>query len=222
VLYGRREIGNVDPFVLIRKVTGTRVISLAGRGWSVSAVDWSRRRAYVEPAETRGEARWISVAQPQSYVLVDAQRRVLIGAEPAGTRLSQRAQEQLPKVRAECADRVDHDHTLVRAEGARTRWWTWAGGVGDFVLIYVGQAAAAGQMNSGPSSAIQQGPARSRINTWTTIAASALWCASASLDRILYSKPSGPAAQDSRTTAHHRELPGYGSQRIISRILSGN
>ena len=144
VLYGRREIGNVDPFVLIRKVTGTRVISLAGRGWSVSAVDWSRRRAYVEPAETKGEARWISVAQPQSYVLVDAQRRVLIGAEPAGTRLSQRAQEQLPKVRAECADRVDHDHTLVRAEGARTRWWTWAGGVGDYVLIYVGQAAAAG------------------------------------------------------------------------------
>ena len=55
VLYGRREIGNVDPFVLIRKVTGTRVISLAGRGWSVSAVDWSRRRAYVEPAETKGK-----------------------------------------------------------------------------------------------------------------------------------------------------------------------
>jgi ATP-dependent Lhr-like helicase len=93
VLYGRREIGAVDPFVLIRKVTGQRVIALAGRGWSVSAVDWSRRRTYVEPAETRGEARWLSVAQPQSYAFVDAQRRVLLDAKPAGTRFSQRAQE---------------------------------------------------------------------------------------------------------------------------------
>jgi ATP-dependent helicase Lhr and Lhr-like helicase len=134
VLHGRREIGTVDPFVLIRKVAGPRVISLAGRGWSVSAVDWSRRRAYVEPAETRGDARWISVAQPQSYAFVDAQRRVLLGHEPTATRLSRRAQEQLPKVRAEYADRVDHDHTLLRAEGARTRWWTWAGGRGNAIL----------------------------------------------------------------------------------------
>jgi ATP-dependent Lhr-like helicase len=59
---------------------------------------------------------------------------VLTGAQPAGTRLSQRAQEQLPKVRVEYADRVDGDHTLVRAEGARTRWWTWAGGRANAIL----------------------------------------------------------------------------------------
>lgn len=37
----------------------------------------------MEAADTAGAARWISVGQPQTYELVDAQRRVLLGAEPA-------------------------------------------------------------------------------------------------------------------------------------------
>jgi ATP-dependent Lhr-like helicase len=128
VLQGRREIGTVDPFVLIRKVNGPRVIALGGRGWLVSAVDWSRRKAYVEPTEARGDARWISVAHPQNFALVDAQRRILLGVEPAGTRLSRRAHDHLHRVRSEWSDRVDNNHTLIRTDGARTRWWTWAGG----------------------------------------------------------------------------------------------
>jgi ATP-dependent Lhr-like helicase len=134
VLHGRREIGTVDPFVLIRKVNGPRVIALAGRGWLVSAVDWPRRKAYVEPTEARGDARWISVAQPQTFALVDAQRRILLGAEPSGTRLGRRAQEQLLRVRSEWADRVDNNHILIRTDGARTRWWTWAGARANAIL----------------------------------------------------------------------------------------
>jgi ATP-dependent Lhr-like helicase len=134
VLHGRSEIGTVDPFVLVRKVNGPRVVSLAGRGWSVTAVDWSRRKAYVEPTETRGSARWISVAQPQAFPLVDAQRRILLGEEPRGDRLSARARKHLPAVRADYAKRVDNDHTLVLTEGGRTRWWTWAGGRANTIL----------------------------------------------------------------------------------------
>jgi ATP-dependent Lhr-like helicase len=134
VVHGRHEIGTVDPFVLIRKVAGPRRIALAGRSWTVSAIDWSRRRTYVEPAESGGAARWISVGQPQSYAFVDAQRRVLLGADPTGATLSRRAREQLTRARREWADRVDRDHTMIRTDGSRTRWWTWAGGRANAIL----------------------------------------------------------------------------------------
>lgn len=135
VIHGRSEIGRVDPFVLIRKVAGPRVLALAGRGWLVNAVDWSRRRAYVEPADSAGAARWISIGQPQAYELVDGQRRVLLGEMPARRRLSRRASEHLPVVRADYLNRVDADSTLVTSIDARTRWWTWAGGRANAVLV---------------------------------------------------------------------------------------
>ncbi|MFT4164433.1 MAG: DEAD/DEAH box helicase [Microlunatus sp.] len=135
VTHGRTEIGQVDPFVLVRKVAGPRVIALAGRGWLVTAIDWSRRRAYVEAADTGGAARWISVGQPQTYELVDAQRRVLLGTEPSKTLLSKRAKEHLPVVRADYLNRIDRDSTLVVTVDARTRWWTWAGGRANAILV---------------------------------------------------------------------------------------
>lgn len=135
VLHGRREIGTVDPFVLVRKVNGPRVIALAGRGWTVTAIDWSHRTAYVELADVRGAARWISIAQPQSFALVQAQRRVLLGELPRTAELSQRAQQQLPRTWEEFADRADPSCTLVVTEGSRTRWWTWAGARANALLV---------------------------------------------------------------------------------------
>ena len=135
IVHGRTEIGQVDPFVLVRKVTGPRVLALAGRGWLVTAIDWARRRAHVEPADVSGAARWISVGQPQTHEFVDAQRRVLLGALPTRTRLSRRAIEHLPAVHAEYLNRVDADSTLVVTDAGRTRWWTWAGGRANAILV---------------------------------------------------------------------------------------
>ena len=134
VVHGRREIGSVDPFVLVRKVQGARVISLGGRAWSVTAVDWPRRRAYVEPANQHGAARWTSIAQPQRYELVEAQRRVLLGAVPADVELTERATTYLARARDEEDGHVDAGCTLIRTEGSRTRWWTWAGGRANAML----------------------------------------------------------------------------------------
>lgn len=134
VVHGRREIGSVDPFVLVRKVQGPRVIALGGRAWAVTAVDWPRRRAFVEPADRHGAARWTSVAQPQRYELVEAQRRVLLGAQPDSVELTDRALAALGRARDEEAGHVDAGCTLVRTEGSRTRWWTWAGGRANAML----------------------------------------------------------------------------------------
>jgi ATP-dependent Lhr-like helicase len=43
-------------------------------------------------------------------------------------------------VRSDHADRVDPASTLVVHDGSRTRWWTWAGGRANAVLIAALQA----------------------------------------------------------------------------------
>lgn len=134
IVHGRREIGPVDPYVLIRKVEGPRVLALAGQGWLVTTVDWSRRRAYVEPSDVRGAARWVSLSPPASFTLVQAERRVVLGAKPSSATLSARATERLPIARTEHLGRVDDACTVVATVDSRTRWWTWAGGRANAVL----------------------------------------------------------------------------------------
>lgn len=134
VLHGRVEIGTVDPMVLITKVQGPRRLALAGRSWSVTAVDWKRHKAYVEPAEGVGLARWLGTPIPLGRQLVDAMRRVLLGARPDGVVLTKRAQEALAALEIDLAPRVDLDRTVLLHDEDRTRWWTWAGGRANAVL----------------------------------------------------------------------------------------
>lgn len=134
VLHGRTDIGTVDPMVLLVKVQGPRRLALAGRSWTVTAVDWARRRAFVEPAEGVGVARWLGSSAPLRFKLMDAIRRVLLGAHPAGVELSKRAVGRLAWLRDEWGHRVDSDRTVLLHEQATTRWWTWAGGRANAVL----------------------------------------------------------------------------------------
>lgn len=134
VLQGRTEIGTVDPMVLTTTVNGPRRLALAGRTWTVTSVDWPRRRAYVEPAEGVGLARWVGTSAPLSGPLVGAMRRVLLGAEPDGVALTHRAGQRLGELRAELADRVDQERTVVLRDADGCRWWTWAGGRANAVL----------------------------------------------------------------------------------------
>lgn len=145
ILHGRTEIGAVDPMVLTRRVEGPRVLSLAGRSWEVGYIDWKRRRAFVEPSETRGVSRWSGSAQPLSYALTDAMRRVLLGADPPGTVLSRRAVDRLAAVREELAATVTPGATVVAGwDEGQVRWWTWAGARANGLL-----AAALSAVDSG-------------------------------------------------------------------------
>ena len=134
VLHGRTEIGTVDPMVLVAKVNGPRRLALAGRSWTVTAIDWTRRHAHVEPAQGTGIARWTGTSAPLGWRLVDAMRRVLLGALPAGVALSARASERLAELRDQLGDRVDAARTVVLHDADGTRWWTWAGGRANAVL----------------------------------------------------------------------------------------
>ena len=134
VLHGRSEIGTVDPMVLLTKVQGPRRLALAGRSWTVTSVDWDRRRAFVEPSEGVGIARWMGSSSPLSFELVDAMRRALLGADPGGVELSRRALERLEELRSSHSARVNAERTMLLHEAGETRWWTWAGSRANAVL----------------------------------------------------------------------------------------
>jgi ATP-dependent Lhr-like helicase len=128
VLHGRVDIGAVDPMVLTRKVTGPRLISLGGRPWEVTYIDWKRRRAYVEPSPVKAASMWPGAARPLSFALTDAMRRVLLGADPPGVELTRRAVERLAVVREEYRTTVDDRCTVLGVwRNGQHRWWTWAG-----------------------------------------------------------------------------------------------
>ncbi len=135
VFHGREQVGSVDPMLLLRKVSGPRLLTLAGRPWEVTFIDWKRRKAFVEPTK-KGEApRWFSMPQAQSWALADAIRRVLLGADPQGVRLTRRAISRVARVRQELGDRVWADGTVLQEDGGRMRWWTWAGARANAVLV---------------------------------------------------------------------------------------
>lgn len=134
VLNGRIEIGTVDPMALLTKVQGPRRLALAGRSWTVTSVDWNRRKAYVEPAEGAGLARWLGSSAPLPSRLVDAMRRVLLGARPEGVGFTARATSRLSGLADELGNRVSETGTVLLHEAGTTRWWTWAGGRANAVL----------------------------------------------------------------------------------------
>ncbi|MFJ2033729.1 DEAD/DEAH box helicase [Streptosporangium sp. NPDC087985] len=135
VLHGSVEIGRTDPGLLTSPVQGPRLLLLAGRTWKVDWIDWKRRRCFVDPVEgTGGEARWASSAfGGTSFALARAMRDVALGADPP-VRLTRRAVDVLAKVRAELADTVHPEGTVVVREDGDLYWWTWAGHRGNATL----------------------------------------------------------------------------------------
>ena len=144
VLHGRIELGTVDPFVLVRRVEGPRVLALAGRSWQVNYVDWARHRVWVEPSDRPGMGGWFGLGQPSSYAVTDATRRVLLGAEPSGVRQSRRAAARLSTVRDRQAGLAHEAATLVVHDVSGARWWTWAGGRANAVIAAAFDRAAPG------------------------------------------------------------------------------
>ncbi|MFJ6693181.1 DEAD/DEAH box helicase [Streptomyces sp. NPDC091294] len=128
VLAGRTEIGTTDPAVLTEERPGPRRLLLAGRSWQVTFIDWARRRAFVEPVEDGGIAKWQgSEARGLSYDLTRAMRDVLLGTDP-DVRLTRRATAALAELRMDRAPHEVHPAgTLLVREADATRWWTWAG-----------------------------------------------------------------------------------------------
>lgn len=128
VFSGRTEIGRTDPSVLTEQRPGPRRLLLGGRSWQVTFIDWARKRAFVEPVDNGGVAKWTSGGiAGLSYELSRAMREVLLGADPPAS-LTERAKQCLRKWREDQASNIVHPGgSLVSRKGDDVRWWTWAG-----------------------------------------------------------------------------------------------
>ncbi|MFD8670823.1 DEAD/DEAH box helicase [Streptomyces microflavus] len=128
VLAGRTEIGTTDPAVLTEERQGPCRLLLAGRSWQVTFIDWARRRAFVEPVEDGGVAKWQgNETRGLSYALTRSMRDVLLGTDP-DVRLTRRATVMLAELRTDRAPREVHPAgSLLVRDADAARWWTWAG-----------------------------------------------------------------------------------------------
>ena len=104
VLHGRSSIATLDQLTFsidnsmaIQKGRPT-LLTLGGRHWAVTEVDWKRRQVFVKPAQDTGKSRWSGGSQDIGLAFTEAERAVLTG-EMISPRWSRRATEKIGQLR---------------------------------------------------------------------------------------------------------------------------
>lgn len=124
--HGSTEVGYIDPTVLTGE-QDDRLILLAGRSWRVTGVEWSKRTAWLEPANEGGKARWMGSARSLSEEVCQGIRAVLAEGAPASVTLSQRAKVALQVLRDDLSISPGSHFISTRADDTVVRTWTFAG-----------------------------------------------------------------------------------------------
>lgn len=128
VLAGRVEVGTIGRELLTGEVDGPRVLLLGGRSWTVTHIDWERRRCFVEVADGGGKAKWSGTSGGLSFEITRGMRDVLLGVTPDGVTFTARATKILAELRSTYSGNVLADGLVVRIpDDSAGRWWTWAG-----------------------------------------------------------------------------------------------
>lgn len=134
VKHGNADLGSVHETTFLVKREGPTVLSLGGRSWQVTHLDWDRRVAYVAPSDGHGKSRWLGGAQPLRFELCQSIRNVLT-MDDVKPEWSSRAVQALGEIRTdfEWLDR-ESTHLVNDVKAGVTRWWTFAGGLANATL----------------------------------------------------------------------------------------
>lgn len=123
---GRQHVGNVEETALHHDPDQPAIISLGGRAWRVTQIDWRKRRLEVMPEPGAARTRWIGTARAMRYELCQMICTVLREDE-AYEFLSRRARIGLEESRKEF-DWVRLKEPLLRpGTDGTVEWWTFAG-----------------------------------------------------------------------------------------------
>lgn len=159
VLDGRTEIGMVEDRLIASMKEGDdefsdgpggMVIALAGRNWKIIHIDYNRKVVHVEPSTTAGMARWGSSGPSFGYDVAQGMRRVVLGEDPAGVLLTERAAHALEEIRHWWSPTVSATSDSVflptgHANRDQAEWWNWAGtGRNHQIIAALGASAARG------------------------------------------------------------------------------
>src|SRR5436853_642451 len=85
---------------LYRNTNEPAILSLGGRSWIVTHVDWDHQTAHVAPVEHGGRSRWLGGSQPLRFELCQAIRRALLKSG-ASELWSKRAVAEVEQARGE-------------------------------------------------------------------------------------------------------------------------
>jgi ATP-dependent Lhr-like helicase len=123
---GRQHVGNVEETALHHDPDQPAVISLGGRAWRVTQIDWRKRRLEVMPQPGAARTRWIGTARAMRYDLCQMICAVL-REDLAYDFLSRRARASLEEAR-NVFDWVRLSEPLLRPrEDGAVEWWTFVG-----------------------------------------------------------------------------------------------
>ena len=140
VKFGARDLGFVDPVSVLGR-EGPAVLSLAGRAWRVTALDWRQRFAWVEPAGGEAKTRWQGTSRALAGKVTTAMKQVLM-QDPVGCNTSSRATVRLQQLCKDFDFLTDDTTEIVVDESGEAEWWTFAGGAANAVLASIVQPGA--------------------------------------------------------------------------------
>ncbi len=126
ILYGRQELGYVDEMTFLSKQDGPRILLLGGRAWQINHIDWQRRKAWVEPTDSKGRTRWSGAGQGLAYLMTQAMLQILATTENRDY-WSQRATQTLTELREENTWLQPKSTVVLQTGGQEVEWWTYAG-----------------------------------------------------------------------------------------------
>lgn len=135
VMHGQRELGTVDQITFLRhRGEEPLVLSMGGRSWMVNSLDWSRRQAFVVPADTKGKSQWQGGKIGMSWRFARAVHALLTATDES-LFWSSRARTTLRSIRAEYEFLHENEDVAVSdRERSEVRWFTFAGGLVNTAL----------------------------------------------------------------------------------------
>jgi ATP-dependent Lhr-like helicase len=142
VLHGRRELGTVDQITFLRHHGDQPVVlSMGGRSWSVTSLDWNRREAFVVPTETKGKSQWQGGKIGLSWRFARAVHALLTN-DRVSDRWTSRARVTIESLRTQYEFlRPEADVAMSDRELNEVRWFTFSGGMINTALADVLSAA---------------------------------------------------------------------------------
>ena len=129
VYHGHLELGTVHPASLARRADQRVVtLSLGGRGWRVTEIDWPRRKISVLPADSAGRSRWLGSGRLLPLSICRAEEQVVAHVDPDCT-ISKRAGERVLRMRDRLCFVDGKSLPLVSSGEGNVVLWLFAGGV---------------------------------------------------------------------------------------------
>jgi ATP-dependent Lhr-like helicase len=136
VRHGKETLGSVhESTFLFRRSQAQEApaLLLAGRSWRVTHLDWTRRRAQVEPTREEGRSVWRGEGQHLSFRLCQAVLELLASRDERDC-WSKRARSAMEHVREAYPWAQTDRTTLTTSAKSGVEWWTFAGGAANACL----------------------------------------------------------------------------------------